>query len=98
MAHPIEVKAQAMVMLMTGDNVVYVAKQLGVPKQTVSRWKPEADQFFREIVQSSPELRAIAAAIREVLPGLHRPYKNGTKKGFSHAVKKASQSGASVKV
>jgi hypothetical protein len=79
MAHPLNVKAQAMAMLMTGDAVVYVAKQLGIPKQTISRWKPEADSFLREIVQSSPELRAIATAIREVLPGLHRPNQNGTK-------------------
>jgi hypothetical protein len=86
MAHPPQVKAEAMSMLMLGDNVTYVAKTLGVPKQTVSRWKPEADQFFREIVQSSPQLMAIAAAIREVLPGLSnglRPVQheqNGTKK------------------
>jgi hypothetical protein len=77
MAHSPHVKAEAMVMLMTGDTVTFVSKQLGVPKQTVSRWKVDADQFFRELVRSSPELRALAAAIREVLPGLGQ---NGTKK------------------
>lgn len=80
MAHPPRVKAQAMAMLMTGDAVGYVSRTLGVPKQTVSRWRVEADQWFREIVRSSPELQAIAAAIREVLPGLQRSRQNGTKK------------------
>lgn len=70
MAHPVRVKAQAMVMLMTGDTVGYVSRTLGVPKQTVSRWRVDADAFLREIVRSSPELQAIAATIREVLPGL----------------------------
>jgi hypothetical protein len=94
MAHPPYIKAQAMTKLMMGDNVTYVSRTMGIPKQTVSRWKVEADDFFQEIVRSSPRLQAVAAEIREVLPGLHRPYKNGTKKRIDT---NRRQSGASEK-
>lgn len=70
MAHPPAVKAQALAMLILGDRVTYVAKVTGVPKQTVSRWKPEADAFLRDLIRSSPKLQAVCAAIRETLPGL----------------------------
>jgi hypothetical protein len=78
MAHPAHVKAQALAMLMTGEGVVYTAKTLNLPKQTISRWKPQADALFREIVRGSPALQKVAAQIRAVLPGLSRT--NGTKK------------------
>ena len=94
MAHPPRVKAQAMTMLMTGDTVGYVSRTLGVPKKTVSRWRVDADAFFRELVRSSPELQAAAAAVREVLPGLRRLRQNGTKKGQ----RPMHQSGACEKV
>jgi hypothetical protein len=79
MAHPPQVKAAAMASLIVGNSVTHVARECNVPKQTISRWKPEAVQFFREIVQSSPRLREVAAAIREVLPGLRVYGQNGTK-------------------
>lgn len=80
MAHPPIVKAEALSRLILFESVSEVAKEMGLPKQTVSRWKPEADQFWREIVRSSPELQAIGKMIHELLPGLGRPNKNGTKK------------------
>lgn len=73
MAHPLRVKAQAMAMLITGDTVTYVAKVTGVPKQTISRWKVDADRLLREIVKSSPALQAIGRQwgpiARKVLQG-----------------------------
>jgi hypothetical protein len=79
MAHPPHVKAQALASLMVGNSVTEVAKECNVPKQTISRWRPEADAYFREIVQSSPLLREVAAAIRQVLRGLQRSDKTGLK-------------------
>jgi hypothetical protein len=70
-----------MAMLITGDTVGFVAKQTGVPKQTVSRWGKDADKLLREVMRTSPELRAVAAGLRELLPGLSRPSRDfGTKK------------------
>ena len=80
MAHSAHVKAQALAMLMTGEGVVYTAKTLNLPKQTISRWKPQADALFRDIVRGSPALQKAAAQIRAVLPGLSRT-KTGLKKG-----------------
>lgn len=92
MAHPPHVKAAVIASLMVGDSVTEVAREHGIPKQTVSRWKPEANAYLREIVRSSPELQELARTIRQVLPGLSR--KNGTKKrGFSDAVKKEYKAG-----
>jgi transposase-like protein len=76
MAHPIQVKAQAMAMLMTGDAVTYVAKRLGVPKQTVSRWKVDADQLLRECLKGHPALEGLATVRRD----LQLFGQNGTKK------------------
>ena len=66
-----------MAMLMTGHAVVYVAKQLTVPKQTVSRWKKESDALLQDSVRSSPKLQAVVRELRAALPGLMQ---NGTKK------------------
>lgn len=77
MAHPAHVKAQAMGMLILGNTVGYVSRTLRVPKQTVSQWNADADVFIRELVDASPELRAVVAMIRQMLPGLR---KNGIKK------------------
>ena len=64
---------------------------LGIPKQTISRWKhKDLPEFLRPIVAASPELRAMARwgqALRQA--GIN---KNGTKKrdanryheGFAH--------------
>jgi len=39
MAHPIETKAEALVLLLTGESPRYVAKETGVPLTTVKRWR-----------------------------------------------------------
>jgi transposase-like protein len=39
MAHPVEVKAQALALLLTGDSPRHVAKELGLPLTTVKRWR-----------------------------------------------------------
>ena len=78
MAHPIEVKAAAWAQLLTGDSVAHVARQTGVPKQTISRWKKQAfrwqhkqltqtargRQFLKEIPVLGPALKAQQAAWR----------------------------------
>lgn len=64
MAYPLPIKAQVMAMLLTGDTVSYIAKQLGLPKQTVSRWRAESDLLLRQIVRSSPKLQAALRSLR----------------------------------
>lgn len=56
MAHPIRIKANALVMLLTGDSPYYVAKQTGVPLTTVKRWRnKDMKRILRECI--SPEVR-----------------------------------------
>jgi hypothetical protein len=66
MAHAPEVKARALALLMLGNNVTYVAHTTGVPKQTVSRWKPEAYRLLRASLAASAEGRQLLAALRGV--------------------------------
>jgi transposase-like protein len=48
MAHSHQVKAKALALLIVGNRVCHVARDIGVPKQTVSRWRAEADQILAE--------------------------------------------------
>ena len=66
MAHSDETKANALVMLLTGDSPYYVAKQTGVPLTTVKRWRnKDMKQILRECIP--PEvIRSIRAAFRQL--------------------------------
>ena len=56
MAHSDETKANALVMLLTGDSPYYVSKQTGVPLTTVKRWRnKDMKRIMREYI--SPEVR-----------------------------------------
>lgn len=48
MAHSNEVKAYALALLMLGNRVNHVARVTNLPRQTVSRWRLEADQIIVE--------------------------------------------------
>lgn len=88
MAHPLQKKAQAYALLLTGNSCRYVAKETGVPLATVGRWRLEA---FREYGSYIATWRA---AVRKSLGGreliemgrrlrqLRRSEQNETKKGI----------------
>ncbi len=77
MAHPIEVQAKCLAMLMLGDSPRYVAKKTGVPLTTVKRWRNnEMRQWMREIF--GPEVKqSIMMALRK-----GGPIKMAPKKGI----------------
>lgn len=77
MAHPQGVKARAIVLLMVGNTVGYVARECNVPKQTISRWKVDARQLLHECVKTHPRYDELV----EVGRMLRRSIQNGTKKG-----------------
>ena len=56
MAQPIDRKAKALAMLMTGHSVKETAEACSVPKQTISRWKlKDMPEFLQPIVVASLE-------------------------------------------
>lgn len=61
MAHPTEVKAQAAALLILGNRVNHVARSLGLPRQTISRWNAELDEIIDRCVANDlmllPELQ-----------------------------------------
>lgn len=48
MAHTQRVKAKAIVLVLTGHRVNHIARMTGVPKQTVSRWRGEAEGILAQ--------------------------------------------------
>lgn len=67
MAHDLLVKLDATAMLRAGDKVTRIARKLGIPKQTVSRWKLAADR--RKIIKlelSPQEWQEVAAMLFEM--------------------------------
>lgn len=45
--HPLELKAAVMASLLMGNTVGWCSKVFGVPKQTVSRWNQEANNYIK---------------------------------------------------
>src|SRR5262245_23923331 len=80
MAHPIEPKAKALAMLMTGHSVKETAEACDVPKQTISRWKhKDLQALLREVMAVSPALRELSVWGRR-LRQARLSYKTGLKK------------------
>lgn len=48
MTHPVEVKAMAVGMILTGQTVNSIARTLNVPRQTVSRWNLHLEEILTE--------------------------------------------------
>jgi len=70
MAHPPEVKAQALALLLTGERVMVVSRKVGIPKQTISRWRRDSDSILRQAMRGCPELRAAVASVRSIFVNL----------------------------
>jgi transposase-like protein len=67
MTHPIETKAQAIALLALGNSPRYVAAQLGIPRSTVLRWRPEAHTIVRELL-GDPLATALATIGKQTDP------------------------------
>lgn len=50
MTHPVETKAQALALLILGGRTNQIARRLGVPKQSISRWRKEVPKVLEECI------------------------------------------------
>jgi hypothetical protein len=66
MAHAPEVKAMALGMILTGCRVNHVAKATHIPKQTVSRWRVEADQILFECLRDNGKYPTVSELGRKL--------------------------------
>lgn len=57
MAHSEAAKGRALALLMTGNTVNYVAKETGIPRTTIRRWKYEGDDLLVTLARSMPPLQ-----------------------------------------
>ena len=64
--HPIETKARAIALLITGNSQAHVSRLTGVPKQTISRWQVDAEQFMRDCLKTHPEYQTLVESGRRL--------------------------------
>ena len=68
--HKAEVKEKVALLLQTGDSVTTIAKQMGIGRRTVTRWKAELDKktvFDAKVIKLVPNERLFLAQVGDRL-------------------------------
>jgi len=68
--HKAEVKEKVALLLQTGDSVTAIAKQMGIGRRTVTRWKAELDKntvFDATVIKLVPNERLFLAQVGDRL-------------------------------